>query len=56
MSSATVIKIIATAVIIFFGIIAYACCMMAHTSDEAAERMYQEYLKWKRKKEEEWKE
>lgn len=50
------IKIILVAVFLLFGIITYACCMVAHISDEDAQRMYQEYLEWKRRKEEEWKE
>lgn len=50
------IKIILMAIFLFLGIIAYACCMVAHTSDEDAQRMYQEYLEWKRRKEKEWKE
>ena len=33
--------------------IAWACCMAAATSDEDAERIYQGYLEYKRKKEEE---
>lgn len=50
------IKIILTAVFLVFGIILYACFMAAHTSDQDAERMYREYMEWKRKKEKEWKE
>ena len=50
------IKIILVAVFLLFGIITYACCMVAHTSDKDAQRMYQEYLERKRRKEEEWKE
>ena len=50
------IKIILMVVFLVFGIILYACCMVAHTSDQDAERMYREYMEWKRKKEKEWKE
>lgn len=50
------IKIILVAVFLLFGIITYACCMVAHTSDEDAQRMYQEYLERKKRKEKEWEE
>lgn len=46
-------KIIILAIIIFFAVLGYACCMVAHTSDEMAERMYRDYEKWKQKKERE---
>ena len=51
-------KIIILAIIIFFAVLAYACCLVAATSDEDAERMYRDYQKWKNRKEEEkrWKE
>lgn len=50
------IKIILTAVFLVLGIILYACFMAAHTSDQDAERVYREYMEWKRKKEKKWKE
>lgn len=50
------IKIILMAVFLIFGTIAYACCMVAHTSDEDAQRMYQEHLERKKRKEKEWEE
>ena len=50
------IKIILMAVFLMFGTIAYACCMVAHTSDEDAQRMYQEHLEWKKREEEKWEE
>lgn len=50
------IKIILMAVFLVFGIILYACFMAAHTSDQDAERVYREYMEWKRKKEKKWKE
>ena len=49
-------KIILMAVFLVFGIILYACFMAAHTSDQDAERVYREYMEWKRKKEKKWKE
>ena len=50
------IKIIIFVVLIAMGIFTYAMCMAAATSDEEAERKYQEYLEYKRKKEaEKWK-
>lgn len=49
-------KIIMLIVVLIAGTFAYACCMAAHTADEDAERLYQDYLKYKRQKEEERKE
>lgn len=50
------IKIILMTVFLIFGIILYVCFMAAHTSDQDAERVYREYMEWKRKKEKKWKE
>ena len=47
------IKIILMAVFLVFGIILYACFMAAHTSDQDAEKLYQDYLRYKRHKEQE---
>lgn len=44
-------KIVILVIGIFFAVLGYACCMVAHTSDEMAERMYRDYEKWKQKKE-----
>lgn len=54
----TVGKIIIAGIVIFFFVLMYACIMVSATSDEQAERMHREYLKWKRRKEKEgkWKE
>ncbi len=49
----TIGKIILLTISIFFAVLGYACCMVAHTSDEMAERMYRDYEKWKQKKERE---
>lgn len=49
----TICKIILLTTGIFFAVLGYACCMVAHTSDEMAERMYRDYEKWKQKKERE---
>lgn len=51
-------KVIILAVILLFAVLGYACCLVAATSDEQAERMHREYLEWKRRKEKEdkWKE
>ena len=38
-------------IVLLLAIVMYALCMVAHTSDEDAERMYQEYLEYKRRKE-----
>ena len=45
------IKIIILILVAFLVTVAWACCMAAHTADEDAERMYQDYLEWKRRKE-----
>lgn len=45
-------KAIILAIIIFFAILGYACCLAAATSERDAERMYQDYQEWKKKKEE----
>ena len=47
------IKIIILIAVAFLVTVAWACCMAAHTADEDAERMYQEYLEWKHRKEKE---
>ena len=51
-------KVIILAIVLFFAVLGYACCLVAATSDEQAERMHREYLEWKRRKEKEdkWKE
>lgn len=51
-------KTILLAIAIFLAVFAYACCLVAATSDEDAEKMYRDYQKWKNRKEEEkrWKE
>lgn len=46
-------KIIALIVFLILGVFAYACIMAAATSDEQADKMYQEYQKWKQRKEKE---
>lgn len=49
----TIGKIILLTIGILFAILGYACCMVAQTPDEMAERMYRDYEKWKQKKERE---
>ena len=44
-------KILILVVLIMLGILAYAMCMAAATSDEQAEKMWREYEKYKRRKE-----
>ena len=38
---------------ILIGVFAWACCMAAATSDEQADKLYQDYLKYKKRKQEE---
>ena len=45
------IKIILLVILMLFGILTYAMCMAAATSDEEAERMWREYQAYKRRKE-----
>lgn len=45
------VKILVMAILILLGILAYAMCMAAATSDEQAEKMWREYEKYKRRKE-----
>ena len=47
----TAVKIIAATALLMLAIITYACCMAASASDKDADRIYREYIKWKRKKE-----
>ena len=44
-------KIMLLISLLFFATIAWACCMAAATADEQAEELYQDYLKWKHKRE-----
>lgn len=46
-----VLKIIGLIACLVSGTVAYACCMVASTSDEQAERMFRDYMKWKEKHE-----
>ena len=46
-------KILIVAVILFIAITLWSMCIAASRSDEEAERIYQEYLEYKRKREEE---
>ena len=46
-------KIILLIAVLIFGVFAWACCMVAAISDEQAEELYQDYLRYKKKKEEE---
>ena len=46
-----VLKIIGLIACLVGGTVAYACCMVASTSDEQAERMFRDYMKWKEKHE-----
>ena len=46
-------KIIFLALLMLAFIILYSCLMVAKTSDEDAERLYQDYLRYKREKEKE---
>lgn len=46
-------KIIILAIAIFLAIVLYSHCMAAYTSDEIAEKAYQDYLEYKRRKERE---
>jgi len=45
------IKALMLIAIMLIGTFAWACCMAATTSDEEAERMYQEYLEHKYRRE-----
>ena len=47
------IRIIIFAILIVFGVLAWACCMAAATSDEQAEELYRDYLEHKHRKERE---
>ena len=44
-------KIILLIIALVLAIIAWACCIAAATADEQAEELYQDYLKWKHKRE-----
>ena len=46
-----IIKIVLLVFGIFLFILMYSLMMVAKTSDERAERMYQEHMEWKRRKE-----
>lgn len=46
-----VLKIIGLIACLIIVTVAYACCMVASTSDEQAERMFRDYMKWKEKHE-----
>lgn len=46
----TLIKFVIFMIIGIFFVFTYAMCMAAKTSDEDAERMYAEYLEYKRRK------
>lgn len=43
-----IVKIIILVIALFLATAIYACCMVAHTADEDAERLYREYEKWKK--------
>ena len=43
-------KIAILIIVILFAALGYACLLAAHTSDAEAERMYQDYLKYKANK------
>lgn len=47
------IKAIILIAIAFLVVVAWACCVAAHTADEDAEQMYKDYLEWKSRKEKE---
>lgn len=44
-------KILILLILIFFGVVSWACCMAAATADEHAEELYRDYLEYKRRKE-----
>ena len=46
-------KILALMVFLLAGTILWACCMAAATSDEQAEKLYQNYLRYKKRREKE---
>lgn len=46
-------KILALMAFLFAGTILWACCMAAATSDEQAEKLYQDYLRYKKRREKE---
>ena len=46
-------KIILLILTLIAGIFAWACCMAAATADDQAEELYQDYLRYKKRKEEE---
>ena len=43
-------KILILLILIFFGVVSWACCMAAATADEHAEELYRDYLEYKRRK------
>lgn len=47
------IKILILIAVLFFLILTWSMCIAASFSDEEAERIYREYLEYKRKREEE---